>query len=91
MLHESQEEVKELRSKTTPSAGLRRHISHSLYPMVSYTPLSLSLSRSTTHQTLPFTTGGRRKCFSHTLSSFYLSPSLTPPFSITPHSKSIEV
>ncbi|KAB5584393.1 hypothetical protein PHYPO_G00107030 [Pangasianodon hypophthalmus] len=33
MLHESQEEVKELRSKNTPSAGLRRHLSHSLYPM----------------------------------------------------------
>lgn len=33
MLHESQEELKELRSKNTPSAGLRRHLSHSLYPM----------------------------------------------------------
>ncbi|TSK42111.1 Trafficking kinesin-binding protein 2 [Bagarius yarrelli] len=33
MLQESQEELKELRSKNTPSAGLRRHLSHSLYPM----------------------------------------------------------
>ncbi|XP_046703915.1 trafficking kinesin-binding protein 2 isoform X2 [Silurus meridionalis] len=33
MLHESQEEVKELRSKIAPSSGLRRHLSHSLYPM----------------------------------------------------------
>ncbi|XP_026999195.2 trafficking kinesin-binding protein 2 isoform X3 [Tachysurus fulvidraco] len=33
MLHESQEELKELRSKNTPSAGLRRHLSHSVYPM----------------------------------------------------------
>ncbi|XP_050968048.1 trafficking kinesin-binding protein 2 isoform X2 [Labeo rohita] len=31
MLHESQEEIKELRSKNTPSAGLRRH--YGLYPM----------------------------------------------------------
>uniref|UniRef100_A0A8C2IEP7 Trafficking protein, kinesin binding 2 n=1 Tax=Cyprinus carpio TaxID=7962 RepID=A0A8C2IEP7_CYPCA len=34
MLHESQEEIKELRSKSTPSAGLRRHPSYGLYPMV---------------------------------------------------------
>lgn len=34
MLHESQEEIKELRSKNTPSAGLRRHLSYGLYPMV---------------------------------------------------------
>uniref|UniRef100_A0A8C1LC45 Trafficking kinesin-binding protein 2-like n=1 Tax=Cyprinus carpio TaxID=7962 RepID=A0A8C1LC45_CYPCA len=33
MLHESQEEIKELRSKSTPSAGLRRHPSYGLYPM----------------------------------------------------------
>ncbi|XP_052414823.1 trafficking kinesin-binding protein 2 isoform X2 [Carassius gibelio] len=33
MLHESQEEVKELRSKSTPPAGLRRHPSYGLYPM----------------------------------------------------------
>ncbi|KAF5892238.1 trafficking kinesin-binding protein 2-like isoform X5, partial [Clarias magur] len=33
MLHESQKEVKELRSKNTPSTGLRRHLSHSVYPM----------------------------------------------------------
>uniref|UniRef100_A0A672QBD9 Trafficking kinesin protein 2 n=1 Tax=Sinocyclocheilus grahami TaxID=75366 RepID=A0A672QBD9_SINGR len=33
MLHESQEEIKELRSKSTPSAGLRRHLSYGLYPM----------------------------------------------------------
>uniref|UniRef100_A0A674NIV8 Trafficking kinesin protein 2 n=1 Tax=Takifugu rubripes TaxID=31033 RepID=A0A674NIV8_TAKRU len=33
MLHESQEEIKELRSKNTPSAGLRRHLSYGLYPM----------------------------------------------------------
>ncbi|XP_059427698.1 trafficking kinesin-binding protein 2 isoform X1 [Carassius carassius] len=33
MLHESQEEVKELRSKSTPPAGLRRHPSFGLYPM----------------------------------------------------------
>ncbi|KAM9334288.1 trafficking kinesin-binding protein 2 isoform 2-T2 [Symphorus nematophorus] len=35
MLHESQEEIKELRSKNTPSAGMRRHLSYSLYPMES--------------------------------------------------------
>lgn len=34
MLHESQEEIKELRSKNTPSAGMRRHLSYGLYPMV---------------------------------------------------------
>uniref|UniRef100_H3CYC4 Trafficking kinesin protein 2 n=1 Tax=Tetraodon nigroviridis TaxID=99883 RepID=H3CYC4_TETNG len=33
MLHESQEEIKELRSKNAPSAGLRRHLSYGLYPM----------------------------------------------------------
>ncbi|XP_078022039.1 trafficking kinesin-binding protein 2 isoform X4 [Epinephelus lanceolatus] len=33
MLHESQEEIKELRSKNTPSAGMRRHLSYGLYPM----------------------------------------------------------
>lgn len=33
MLHESQEEIKELRSKNTPSAGLRRHLPYGLYPM----------------------------------------------------------
>uniref|UniRef100_A0A671NDR1 Trafficking kinesin-binding protein 2-like n=1 Tax=Sinocyclocheilus anshuiensis TaxID=1608454 RepID=A0A671NDR1_9TELE len=33
MLHESQEEIKELRSKNTPSAGLRRHPSYGFYPM----------------------------------------------------------
>lgn len=37
MLHESQEEIKELRSKNTPSAGLRRHLSYGLYPMVRHT------------------------------------------------------
>ncbi|KAG8004613.1 Trafficking kinesin-binding protein 2, partial [Nibea albiflora] len=30
---ESQEEIKELRSKNTPSAGMRRHLSYGLYPM----------------------------------------------------------
>uniref|UniRef100_A0A3Q3J1U8 Trafficking protein, kinesin binding 2 n=1 Tax=Monopterus albus TaxID=43700 RepID=A0A3Q3J1U8_MONAL len=33
MLHESQEEIKELRSKNTPSAGMRRHLPYGLYPM----------------------------------------------------------
>ncbi|XP_071319926.1 trafficking kinesin-binding protein 2 isoform X2 [Trachinotus anak] len=33
MLHESQEEIKELRSKNAPSAGMRRHLSYGLYPM----------------------------------------------------------
>ncbi|XP_076004898.1 trafficking kinesin-binding protein 2 [Genypterus blacodes] len=33
MLHESQEEIKELRYKNTPSAGLRRHLSYGPYPM----------------------------------------------------------
>ncbi|XP_030638212.1 trafficking kinesin-binding protein 2 isoform X2 [Chanos chanos] len=33
MLHESQEELKELRSKQTPSAGLRRHLSYGFFPM----------------------------------------------------------
>ncbi|XP_056156996.1 trafficking kinesin-binding protein 2-like isoform X2 [Lampris incognitus] len=33
MLHESQEEIKELRSKNTPSAGMHRHLSYGLYPM----------------------------------------------------------
>ncbi|XP_078099683.1 trafficking kinesin-binding protein 2 isoform X2 [Sander vitreus] len=33
MLHEAQEEIKELRSKNAPSAGLRRHLSYGLYPM----------------------------------------------------------
>ncbi|XP_077957659.1 trafficking kinesin-binding protein 2 isoform X6 [Gasterosteus aculeatus] len=33
MLHESQEEIKELRSKNTPSAGMRRHLSYGVYPM----------------------------------------------------------
>ncbi|XP_072228810.1 trafficking kinesin-binding protein 2 isoform X2 [Leuresthes tenuis] len=33
MLHESQEEIKELRSKNSPSAGMRRHLSYGLCPM----------------------------------------------------------
>ncbi|XP_056606573.1 trafficking kinesin-binding protein 2 isoform X2 [Triplophysa dalaica] len=33
MLHETQEEIKELRCKNTPSAGLRRHLPYGLYPM----------------------------------------------------------
>ncbi|KAK6325635.1 hypothetical protein J4Q44_G00049770 [Coregonus suidteri] len=33
MLHESQEEIKELRSKNTPSAGMRRHLPYGLFPM----------------------------------------------------------
>ncbi|XP_051562670.1 trafficking kinesin-binding protein 2-like isoform X2 [Myxocyprinus asiaticus] len=33
MLHESQEEIKELRSKNTPATGLRRHLSYGPYPM----------------------------------------------------------
>ncbi|KAL3045521.1 hypothetical protein OYC64_013731 [Pagothenia borchgrevinki] len=33
MLHESQEEIRELRNKNTPSAGMRRHLSYGLYPM----------------------------------------------------------
>ncbi|KAM3585236.1 uncharacterized protein V6R79_011699 [Siganus canaliculatus] len=33
MLHESQEEIKELRNKNTPSAGMRRHLSYGLFPM----------------------------------------------------------
>ncbi|XP_034031905.1 trafficking kinesin-binding protein 2 isoform X2 [Thalassophryne amazonica] len=33
MLHESQEEIKELRNKNTPSAGMQRHLSYGLYPM----------------------------------------------------------
>ncbi|KAG5261547.1 hypothetical protein AALO_G00285500 [Alosa alosa] len=35
MLHESQEEIKELRSKQMPSAGLRRNTPFGLYPMES--------------------------------------------------------
>lgn len=34
MLHESQEEIKELRNRNTPSSGMRRHFSYGLYPMV---------------------------------------------------------
>ncbi|XP_075871987.1 trafficking kinesin-binding protein 2 isoform X2 [Nelusetta ayraudi] len=34
MLQESQEEIRELRNKSTPSAGQRRHLSYGLYPMV---------------------------------------------------------
>uniref|UniRef100_A0A8C5A1Q9 Trafficking protein, kinesin binding 2 n=1 Tax=Gadus morhua TaxID=8049 RepID=A0A8C5A1Q9_GADMO len=33
MLHESQEEVKDLRSKSNTTGGLRRHLSYGLYPM----------------------------------------------------------
>ncbi|XP_053725030.1 trafficking kinesin-binding protein 2 isoform X2 [Synchiropus splendidus] len=33
MLHESQEEIKELRSKNAPSVGLRRHLSYGPFPM----------------------------------------------------------
>ncbi|KAG7467386.1 hypothetical protein MATL_G00152850 [Megalops atlanticus] len=33
MLQESQEEVRELRSKSTPCAGMRRHMSYGLFPM----------------------------------------------------------
>ncbi|XP_034533486.1 trafficking kinesin-binding protein 2 isoform X2 [Notolabrus celidotus] len=33
MLHESQEEIKDLRNRNTPSAGMRRHLSYGLYPM----------------------------------------------------------
>uniref|UniRef100_A0A3Q0SEE7 Trafficking kinesin protein 2 n=1 Tax=Amphilophus citrinellus TaxID=61819 RepID=A0A3Q0SEE7_AMPCI len=35
MLHESQEEIKELRGKNSPSTGMRRHLSYGLYPMES--------------------------------------------------------
>ncbi|XP_038161722.1 trafficking kinesin-binding protein 2 isoform X1 [Cyprinodon tularosa] len=35
MLHESQEEIKELRSRSSPSSGMRRHLSYGLYPMES--------------------------------------------------------
>ncbi|XP_030603188.1 trafficking kinesin-binding protein 2 isoform X1 [Archocentrus centrarchus] len=35
MLHESQEEIKELRCKNSPSTGMRRHLSYGLYPMES--------------------------------------------------------
>ncbi|XP_037617586.1 trafficking kinesin-binding protein 2 isoform X2 [Sebastes umbrosus] len=33
MLHESQEEMRDLRNKNTPSAGMRRQFSYGLYPM----------------------------------------------------------
>ncbi|KAJ8338517.1 hypothetical protein SKAU_G00374830 [Synaphobranchus kaupii] len=33
MLHESQEEIRELRNKCTPSAGMRRHLPYGLFPM----------------------------------------------------------
>ncbi|KAJ3584808.1 hypothetical protein NHX12_015303, partial [Muraenolepis orangiensis] len=33
MLHESQEEIKDLRSKNNSTGGLRRHLSYGLYPM----------------------------------------------------------
>lgn len=33
MLHESQEEIKELRNKNAPSTGMRRHMPYGLYPM----------------------------------------------------------
>lgn len=33
MLHESQEEIKELRNKNTPFCGMRRHMSYGMYPM----------------------------------------------------------
>lgn len=33
MLHESQEEIRELRNKNTPFCGMRRHMSYGLYPM----------------------------------------------------------
>ncbi|XP_029942175.1 trafficking kinesin-binding protein 2 isoform X2 [Salarias fasciatus] len=33
MLHESQEEIKDLRSRNAPSAGMRRHLPYGLYPM----------------------------------------------------------
>lgn len=49
MLHESQEEIKELRSKNTPSAGLRRPLSYRLYPMVRNTDLLLHTSISLIH------------------------------------------
>lgn len=47
MLHESQEEIKELRSKNTPTTGMRRHISYGLYPMVRETLRSLCSSTDT--------------------------------------------
>ncbi|KAJ8003961.1 hypothetical protein DPEC_G00153840 [Dallia pectoralis] len=33
ILHETQEEIRELRSKATPSAGMRRHLPYGLFPM----------------------------------------------------------
>lgn len=33
MLHESQEEIKELRNKNSPFCGMRRHMSYGIYPM----------------------------------------------------------
>ncbi|XP_054915665.1 trafficking kinesin-binding protein 2 isoform X3 [Poeciliopsis prolifica] len=35
MLHESQDEIRELRSRSSPSSGMRRHLSYGLYPMES--------------------------------------------------------
>lgn len=46
MLHESQEEIKELRNKNTPSAGMRRHLSYGLYPMVRETHQEIPISSS---------------------------------------------
>lgn len=54
MLHESQEEIKELRSKNAPSAGLRRHLSYGLYPMVRETLSGPMLRHSITSQRFMF-------------------------------------
>uniref|UniRef100_A0A3P9NN44 Trafficking kinesin protein 2 n=1 Tax=Poecilia reticulata TaxID=8081 RepID=A0A3P9NN44_POERE len=35
MLHESQDEIRELRSRSSPSSGMRRHLSYGLFPMES--------------------------------------------------------
>uniref|UniRef100_A0A087X6Q2 Trafficking kinesin protein 2 n=1 Tax=Poecilia formosa TaxID=48698 RepID=A0A087X6Q2_POEFO len=35
MLHESQDEIRDLRSRSSPSSGMRRHLSYGLFPMES--------------------------------------------------------
>lgn len=78
MLHESQEELKELRSKNSPSAGLRRHLSHSLYPMVRCT--SIPFCSSTSHSKCTFYYRRKRQevmflCRTSSSSHTHLSPS----------------
>ncbi|XP_038573450.1 trafficking kinesin-binding protein 2 isoform X3 [Micropterus salmoides] len=89
MLHESQEEIRELRSKNTPCAGMRRHLSYGLYPMDSLAAeiegtmrRELSVEEETTFQDQRSETVSQKRVFQTVRSinaSASRAASATPP------------